>query len=97
MRDTPPHIAQYPFEIVSQRGVSRAFCLVFKGYRTSIAEIPLLWGGGGIAPPLRNLTKGEMVRRALVHGWLFPDVGPLVSDDDGDLKVSAVVFYFPRP
>ena len=41
----PPHIAQYPFEIVWQRGVSHAFCLVFIGYRASTAEIPLLWGG----------------------------------------------------
>ena len=56
----PPHIAQYPFEIVSKRGVSHPFCLVFMWYRASIAEIPLLWagvsrgkaqkGGGGIAP-----------------------------------------------
>ena len=43
---TPP-IAQYPVEIVSQRGVSHAFCLVFTGYRASITEIPLLRGGGG--------------------------------------------------
>ena len=25
-------------------GVSHAFCLVFRGYRASIAEIPLVWG-----------------------------------------------------
>ena len=41
----PPHIAQYPFEVVSQRGVSHPFCLVFIGCRASIAEIPLLRGG----------------------------------------------------
>ena len=62
MRDYA-HIAQYPFEIVSQKGVSHAFCLVFIGYRASIAEIPLLWGGGGIAPPLRMLSKGETLRK----------------------------------
>ena len=40
--EMPAHIAQYPFDIVSQRGVSYAFCLVFIGYCGSIAEIPLL-------------------------------------------------------
>ena len=44
VRDTPP-IAQYPFEIVSQRGVSHPFALFLIGYRASIAEIPLLRGG----------------------------------------------------
>ena len=64
MRDTPPPVAQYPFEIVSQRGVSHPVCLVFTGYRASIAEILLLWGGGGgIAPPLRMLSKGETPRK----------------------------------
>ena len=39
-RETPPpHIAQYPFEIVSQRGGIAPICLVFIGYRASIAEI----------------------------------------------------------
>ena len=61
VRDTPPHIAQYPFEIASQRGVSHAFSLVFIGYRASIAEIPLL--GGGIAPPLCMLLRGETLRK----------------------------------
>ena len=42
--EIPPHIAQYPFEIVLQRGVLDAFCLVFIWYRASIAEIPLLRG-----------------------------------------------------
>ena len=43
MRDTPPHIAQYLFEIVSQRRY-RTICIVFMWYRASIAEIPLLRG-----------------------------------------------------
>ena len=57
--EIPPNIAQYLFEIVSQRGVSRSVCLVFIGHRASIAEIPLLRGGarGGIAPPLRMFSK----------------------------------------
>ena len=38
-------------------------CLVLIGYRTSIAEIPLLGGGGGIAPPLCMLSKGETLRK----------------------------------
>ena len=40
-----PRIAQYLVEIASQRGISQVFCLVFIGYRTSIAEIPLFWAG----------------------------------------------------
>ena len=48
VRDTP-HIAQYLFEVVSQRGVSHPFCLVFMWCRASIAEIPFLWGGGGVS------------------------------------------------
>ena len=59
MRDTP-HIAQYLFEIVSQREVSHLFCLVFMWYCASIAEIPLVCvGGGDIAPPLDMLCKGK--------------------------------------
>ena len=49
-----PHIAQYPFEIVSRRGGVAPICLVFIGYRASIAEIPL---------PLRMLSKGETFRK----------------------------------
>ena len=44
LRDTP-HIAQYPFEIVSQRGHRSRFSLVCIGYRASIAEITLLYRG----------------------------------------------------
>ena len=61
MRDTP-HIAQYAFEIVSQRGVSHPFCLVGMWHHASIAEISLL-GEGGIAPPLRMLSKGETLKK----------------------------------
>ena len=42
--EIPPHIAQDPFEIVSQ-GIA-AICLVFIVYRARIAEIPLSEGGG---------------------------------------------------
>ena len=59
VRDTPPHIAQYPFEIVSQRAVSHAFCLVFIGYRASIAEIPLLRGGW---QSISKLASARLVR-----------------------------------
>ena len=59
--EIPPHIAQYLFEIVSQRGVSHPFALLSYG----IAQVSLrypLWGGG-IAPPLRMLCKGETLRK----------------------------------
>ena len=55
--EIPPHIAQYPFESIAE-GCIAPFCLVLKWYRASIAEIPLLWGGG-IAPPLRMLSKAQ--------------------------------------
>ena len=55
------HIAQYRFEIVSQRGVSHPFALFSKG----IAQVSLrypFWGGG-IAPPLRMLSKGATLTK----------------------------------
>ena len=49
-------------------------CLVFIGYRASIAEIPFSGGGGGgITPPLRMLSKGETLRKAA--GGIAPN-GP---------------------
>ena len=41
-------------------GWYRTICLVFMWYRASISEIPLF--RGGIAPPLRMLSKGETLR-----------------------------------
>ena len=68
-RDTP-HIAQYPFAI-AEGGIA-PICLVFKGYRASIAEIPLLRGGyrtstlyalqGG-----KRSEKGEGVSHPIGH------------------------------
>ena len=55
VRDTP-HIAQYLLEIVSQR-VSHPFAL----FSCGIAQVSLRYGfcGGGIALPLRMLSKGK--------------------------------------
>ena len=60
VRDTPPYRA-IPFlrDSIDEGGVA-PICLVFIGYRASIAEIPLC--GAGIAPPLRMLSKGERLR-----------------------------------
>ena len=55
VRDTPPYRA-IPFRDSIAEGGIAPICLVFIGYRASIAEIPLL--GRGIAPPLRMLSKG---------------------------------------
>ena len=63
--EIPPHIAHYPFEIVSQRGGITPICLVFIGYRASIAKIPLLRGGGvshlhfACPPRGKRSEKGE--------------------------------------
>ena len=58
--EIPPHIAQYPFEIVS---VSHALCLVFIRYCASIAEIPFLWGGGVSHLHFACSSKGETLRK----------------------------------
>ena len=60
VRDTPPYRA-IPFrDSIAEAGIA-PICLVFIGYRASIAEIPLV--RGGIAPPLRMLSKGETLRK----------------------------------
>ena len=61
--EIPPHIAQYPFEIVSQRVVSHEFCLVFIEYRARIAEIPLLRGEGYRTSTSHALQQGNAQRR----------------------------------
>ena len=59
--EIPPRIAQYPFEIVSQRGVSHPFALFSEGIVQVSLRYPF-WGGG-IAPPLCMLCKGESLRK----------------------------------
>ena len=59
-----------PFRDSIAEGVSHAFCIVFKGYRASIAEIPR--GGEDIAPPLRMLSKGK---RSETGEWLSHPIG----------------------
>ena len=60
--EIPPYRA-IPFrESIAEGGIA-PIRLALIGYRASIAEIPLFWGGGGIAPPLRMLSKGEMLRK----------------------------------
>ena len=59
MRDTPPYRA-IPFRDGIANGGIAPICLVFIAYRASIA----FEGGGGIAPPLRMLSKGETLRKA---------------------------------
>ena len=69
VRDTPPY-REIPFQDSIAEGVSHMLCLVFIGYRASIAEILLLWGGG-IAPPLRMLSYGETLRKG--RGGIAPN------------------------
>ena len=61
VRDALPYRA-LPFRDGIADGASQPFSLVFTWYRASIAEIPLLWGGG-IAPPLRMLFQAERLRK----------------------------------
>ena len=61
VQDTPPPPRAIPFgDSIAEGGIA-PICLVLRGYRASIAEIPLL--GGGVAPPLRMLSKGETLRK----------------------------------
>ena len=61
VRDTPPYRA-IPFrDSIAEGGIRRGGYR--KGYRASIAEIPLL--RGGIAPPLLMLSKGETLRNQM--------------------------------
>ena len=53
----PPYRAIPCRDSIAEAGIAPV-CLVFIGYRANIAEIPLLWGGGGSAPPLRMLFRG---------------------------------------
>ena len=50
VRDTAPYRA-IPFRDSIAEGGIAPICLVLKGYRASIAEIPLLRGGGGVEVP----------------------------------------------
>ena len=50
-----------PFRDRIAEGGIAPICLVCVRYRTSIAEIPLLWGG--ISSPLRMLSNGETLRK----------------------------------
>ena len=58
--EIPPYRA-IPFRDSIAEGGMAPICLVFIGYRASIAEIPSF--GGGIAPPLRMLSTGEALRK----------------------------------
>ena len=70
--EIPPHIAQYPFEIVSQRGY-RTHLPCFIRYCASIAEIPLLRGGHRTStlricsPGGKRSEKGEGVSHPIAH------------------------------
>ena len=60
VRDTPPYRA-IPFRDSIAEGGIAPICLVFIGYRGSIADIPLL--RGGIAPLVRMYSKGGTLRK----------------------------------
>ena len=68
VRDTPPYRA-IPFRDSIAEGGIVPICLVFIGYRESIAEIPLL--RGGIAPLLHMYSKGETLRKG--EGGIAPN------------------------
>ena len=65
-----------PFrDSIAEGDIARVF-LIFIGYRASIAEIPLC--GGGIAPPLRMLSKEETLRKGgggIAPNWPCPKMG----------------------
>ena len=74
VRDTPSYRA-IPFRDSIAEGGIAPICLIFRGYRASIAEIPLFGGGGDIAPPFRMLSTGEMLRKG--GGGIAPNLAML--------------------
>ena len=74
VRDTPPPpYRAIPFRDSLAEGGIAPICLVFIGYRASIAEIPLLWGGGvshlhfACSPRGKRSEKGEGVSHPIGH------------------------------
>ena len=65
VRDNPPYIAQCPFEIVSQRGVSHAFALISKGIaQVSLRGIyPFCAGGGGCRTSTSHALQGGTAQK----------------------------------
>ena len=65
--EIPPPLSRHTFSRWYRRGGITPICLVFKGYRASIAEIPLLLGGGishlhfACSPKGRRSEKGDGV------------------------------------
>ena len=57
VRDIPPYLAR-PFRDDIAEGGIAPICLVFIGYRASIAEIPLLRGGGGYRTSTSHALQG---------------------------------------
>ena len=71
VRDTPPYRA-IPFRDSIAEGGIAPICLVFIGYRASIAEIPLLRGGVShlhfaCSPRGKCSEKGEGVSHPIGH------------------------------
>ena len=69
MQDTPPYRATSFRDSIAEGGIA-LICLVFRGYRTNIAEIPLL--RGGIAPPLSHALQGGNAQkrgRGIAPNW----------------------------
>ena len=62
VRDTPPYRA-IPFRDSIAEGGIAPICLVFIGYRTSIAEIPLFGGGGYGTSASHALHGGNAQKR----------------------------------
>ena len=83
VRDTPPYRA-IPFRDSIAEGGIAPICLVFIGYRASIAEIPL-WRGG-IAPPLCMLSKGGNAQKGgggIAPLWLCCDTKNPIARNSG--------------
>ena len=75
VRDTPPPFLSLaiPFRDSIAEGGIAPICLIFIGYRASIAEIPLLSGGGvshlhfACSPRGKRSEKGEGVSHPIGH------------------------------
>ena len=90
MRDTPPYRA-IPFRDSIAEGGVAPICLVFIGYRASIAEIPL-WGGVSHLHFANAIHGGNAQKKGGVSHPIWPPRGP---DDQRNL-ISLEIFNLDR-
>ena len=90
VRDTPPpHIGAIPFrDRIAEGGIGTHFALFSYGIAQVLLRYP--FGGGGIAPPLCMLSKGDMLRKGgggIAPNWPCSDTkNPIARNRGASLR-----------